>query len=210
MDFLKQRYEGIDWSQLNVKLSEAEVAADKAEKEALVRSCFEVFSFPPSLPPSLPPSQVYTQPSFPPCSLLNPPQLKEGSTLVAAAEKIIEETKHKMHLAATKRTNKDSLVEDVWEKNPKIKEEVRRDGWREGGKGEKLRSDDQQYQLIYPLFLPFLPSLPPSLPPSPRCWLRSRTTSGSRISSKPLPPPRPPSVRALPPSLPPLSCPLCL
>ena len=40
MDFLKQRYEGIDWSQLNVKLSEAEVAADQAEKEVLVRSSF--------------------------------------------------------------------------------------------------------------------------------------------------------------------------
>eukprot|EP00624_Nannochloropsis_granulata_P004060 evm.model.NODE_30377_length_4124_cov_19.921436.1 len=49
--------------------------------------------------------------------------LKEGSALVAAAEKIIEETKHKMHLATTKRTSKDSLVEDVWEKNPTIKEE---------------------------------------------------------------------------------------
>ena len=52
---------------------------------------------------------------------------------MAAAEKIIEETKRKMHLAATKRTNKDSLVEDVWEKNPKIKEEVRREGGRREG-----------------------------------------------------------------------------
>ncbi len=31
----------------------------------------------------------------------------------------------KLELAATKRTNRDSLVEDVWAKNPKIKEEVR-------------------------------------------------------------------------------------
>ena len=31
----------------------------------------------------------------------------------------------KMEMAAAKRTNRDSLVEDVWAKNPKIKEEVR-------------------------------------------------------------------------------------
>ena len=46
---------------------------------------------------------------------------------MAAAEVLIAETKQKLHLAATKRTNRDSLVEDVWAKNPKIKEEV--SGW---------------------------------------------------------------------------------
>ncbi|EWM27301.1 ATPase, F0 complex, subunit D, mitochondrial [Nannochloropsis gaditana] len=85
VDFLKERYEGIDWSQLNTKLSEEEIAADAAGKAAL---------------------------------------LEEGKALVAAAEKLIEETQAKMHLAATKRTNKDSLVQDVWEKNPAIKQEV--------------------------------------------------------------------------------------
>ena len=38
VDFLKQRYEAIDWaSAVSTKLSEAEVAADRAEKDALVR-----------------------------------------------------------------------------------------------------------------------------------------------------------------------------
>jgi len=37
VDFLKERYEGIDWSQLNTKLSEEEIAADAAGKAALVR-----------------------------------------------------------------------------------------------------------------------------------------------------------------------------
>jgi hypothetical protein len=79
---------------------------------------FAPLSLPPSLPPSLSPSL---------------PQLEEGKALVAAAEKLIEETQAKMHLAATKRTNKDSLVQDVWEKNPAIKQEVRVGG-RVGGR----------------------------------------------------------------------------
>lgn len=37
VDFLKERYEGIDWSQLNTKLNEEEIAADAAGKAALVR-----------------------------------------------------------------------------------------------------------------------------------------------------------------------------
>ena len=135
-----------------MELSEAEVAADKAEKEAMVRSCLAVgvaISLPPFFPfLSIPPPPFSTNvcgfvwairadnthlypPSLPP-SLTPSGQLKEGSALVAAAEKIIEETKHKMHLATTKRTSKDSLVEDVWEKNPTIKEEVGREGGREG------------------------------------------------------------------------------
>jgi negative regulator of genetic competence, sporulation and motility len=51
-------------------------------------------------------------------------QLKDGHAIVAAAEKVVEETKAKLHLAESKRTNRDSMVEDVWAKNPKIKEEV--------------------------------------------------------------------------------------
>jgi len=105
VDFLKQRYEGIDWSQLNVKLSEAEVAADKAEKEALVRTSlwFLLSLFTPSLLSSFSLSNASCL-----FSLLSP-QLKEGSTLVAAAEMIIEDTKHKMHLTTTNHTNPPSL-----------------------------------------------------------------------------------------------------
>jgi len=130
--------------------------------------------FPPALPPSLSPSL---------------PQLEEGKALVAAAEKLIEETQAKMHLAATKRTNKDSLVQDVWEKNPAIKQEVRAGG-RVGGWARlglatgKLEEKIFQrgaccrvhcpsffFMLSSPLSLP--PSLPLSLPLSPPTFLPS-------------------------------------
>lgn len=64
-------------------------------------------------------------------------QLKEGAAIVAAAEKTIEETKAKLVLAEGKKTNRDSMVDDVWSKYPKIKDEVR--GWRRGVGGDRGR-----------------------------------------------------------------------
>lgn len=43
---------------------------------------------------------------------------------MAEAEKLIAETSAKLALAQAKQTTRDSLVEDVWAKHPKIKEEV--------------------------------------------------------------------------------------
>jgi len=51
-------------------------------------------------------------------------QLKKGQELVAASEKLIAETTAKLEQALAKQTTRDSLVEDVWAKHPKIKEEV--------------------------------------------------------------------------------------
>lgn len=43
---------------------------------------------------------------------------------MVAAESVIAETKAKLEMSLAKRTNRDSLCQDVWAKNPKIKEEV--------------------------------------------------------------------------------------
>ena len=43
---------------------------------------------------------------------------------MAAAEKLIADTSAKLQHAVAKQTSRDSLVEDVWAKHPKIKEEV--------------------------------------------------------------------------------------
>ena len=50
--------------------------------------------------------------------------MKKGQELVQAAEALIAETTTKLEYAVAKQTSRDSLVEDVWAKHPKIKEEV--------------------------------------------------------------------------------------